>query len=91
MLDLSGLFAPPASEDQRKKSIDVDHAGETLDHRILLAIEPKIARGDAVEVDEPIATKDRTVGARIAGRIRCCVIMEGGEPSRLERSLPFHR
>jgi len=70
MLDLSSLLAPPAAERERRKTIEIDHnAEETLDDRILKVIEPKLARGEVVEVREQIHTENRSVGARIAGRM----------------------
>jgi glutamate synthase (NADPH/NADH) large chain/glutamate synthase (ferredoxin) len=69
MLDLSGFFAEPAPADQRRKSVDLDPQPETLDQKILAIAGPAIAEGQSVNVAEPIATKDRTVGARIAGEI----------------------
>ena len=35
MLDLSGFFAEPAPEDQRRKTVSLDPQGETLDQRML--------------------------------------------------------
>jgi glutamate synthase (NADPH/NADH) large chain/glutamate synthase (ferredoxin) len=69
MLDLSSLFAKPAPEEQRRKTIDIDEPGDTLDRKILEIAGPAIAKGQSVNVAEKIATKDRTVGATIAGEI----------------------
>jgi glutamate synthase (ferredoxin) len=69
MLDLSGFFAEPAPEEQRRKSIDLDAQPETLDQRILAIAGPAIAEGQSVNVAEKIETRDRTVGATIAGQI----------------------
>ncbi|MGI8405578.1 MAG: glutamate synthase large subunit [Thermomicrobiales bacterium] len=70
MLDLSSLLAAPSAENDRRKSMEVDHnAEETLDDRILKTIEPKLARGEVVNVSERIQTEHRSVGARIAGRM----------------------
>ena len=70
MLDLSTLFAEPAPEDQRRKSIDLDPQAETLDQRILAAVGAAIEVGGIVDIADRIETKDRTVGATIAGRDR---------------------
>jgi glutamate synthase (NADPH/NADH) large chain/glutamate synthase (ferredoxin) len=70
MLDLSSLFAEPAPEDQRKKSMDTPLDGMiTLDERMLEIVGPALEDGRAVSLHETIETKDRTVGARIAGQI----------------------
>lgn len=83
MLDLSGLLAAPAAPSDRRKSIEIDHnAEETLDDRLLKAIEPALASGEVVEMRETIATEHRTVGARIAGRI---AVLRAQNPTPLER------
>jgi glutamate synthase domain-containing protein 3 len=70
LLDLSSLFAEPAAEDQRKKSMDTPlDEGLTLDQRMLEVVGPALEDGRAVSLHEVIETKDRTVGARIAGQI----------------------
>jgi glutamate synthase domain-containing protein 2/glutamate synthase domain-containing protein 3 len=77
MLDLSALFAEPAAPEQRKKSIEIEHPGPTLDERMLEIVGPALEDGRAVTLHETIATPDRTVGARIAGQI---ALMQGTEP-----------
>ena len=69
MLDLSGLFAVPAEASARKKSIDIEHPGPTLDERMLEIVGPALEEDRAVTLHEVIRTPDRTVGARIAGMI----------------------
>jgi glutamate synthase (ferredoxin) len=69
MLDLRGFFAEPAPDDQRRKTVDLDPQPETLDQRILAIVGPAIAEGQSVNIAEKIETKDRTVGATIAGQI----------------------
>jgi len=70
MLDLSSLLAEPAAEDDRRKSLDIDHDAEvTLDKQLLEQIEPALSAGRGIELSSFITTKDRTVGARIAGRM----------------------
>ena len=69
LLDLSPLFAEPASEDVRRKTIDVSDAKPTLDDEILAEFGQAIREGRSVSVNKAIATPDRTVGAQIAGQI----------------------
>jgi glutamate synthase domain-containing protein 2/glutamate synthase domain-containing protein 1/glutamate synthase domain-containing protein 3 len=69
MLDLDALFAEPAPEKQRRKMIDLDPQPETLDQCILATVGAAIEVGGSVDIADRIETKDRTVGARIAGRI----------------------
>jgi glutamate synthase (ferredoxin) len=69
LLDLSALFATPAAESERKKSITITDETETLDQKILRIAGPAIAEGQSVNVAEQIATPNRTVGATIAGEI----------------------
>ncbi|HQY32098.1 MAG TPA: glutamate synthase subunit alpha, partial [Thermomicrobiales bacterium] len=67
--DLAALTATPAAENLRCKSVDLDPQPPTLDQKLLAVIGPAIAEGQSVNVHEPIATRDRSVGARIAGEI----------------------
>jgi glutamate synthase domain-containing protein 2/glutamate synthase domain-containing protein 3 len=69
MLDLGALFAEPAPENQRRKTIDLEPQSETLDQRILATVGAAIEVGGSVDISDRIETKDRTAGARIAGRI----------------------
>jgi glutamate synthase domain-containing protein 2/glutamate synthase domain-containing protein 1/glutamate synthase domain-containing protein 3 len=70
LLDLSSLFAEPADATERKKSMDTPlEAGRTLDEQMLDVVGPALQDGRAVSLHETIQTKDRTVGARIAGQI----------------------
>jgi glutamate synthase (NADPH/NADH) large chain/glutamate synthase (ferredoxin) len=69
LLDLSPLFPEPASEDVRRKTIDVSDARPTLDDEILAEFGQAIREGRSVSVNKLIATPDRTVGAQIAGQI----------------------
>src|SRR3712207_878790 len=64
-LDLSAFFAEPAPEDQRRKTVEIDEPGDTLNRKILAVAGPAIAKGQSVNVAEKIATRDRTVGATI--------------------------
>src|SRR5215218_224019 len=72
LLDLSSLFATPAPAEERKHTISIPHDTDTLDRKILRMAGPAIAEGQAVNVAEPIATPNRTVGATIAGQIALC-------------------
>ncbi|MDP9368817.1 MAG: glutamate synthase large subunit [Chloroflexota bacterium] len=69
LLDLTGLFAAPAPEADRKKSLDIDRVGETLDARILRAAGAALEDGRPVGAVTPIRTEHRTVGAKLAGEI----------------------
>ncbi|MFM9108628.1 MAG: glutamate synthase large subunit [Chloroflexota bacterium] len=66
MLDLSAMFAPPAPEHERKKSVDLPREGETIDDRLLPRIIEAIEAGRPVSLESAIATPDRTAGAKIA-------------------------
>ena len=80
MLDLTALMAPVAPEADRKKTIDIDHnAEETLDDQILAEIDGKLQTGELVSLSRTIATKNRTVGARVAGRMS--ILREQRDPS----------
>jgi glutamate synthase domain-containing protein 2/glutamate synthase domain-containing protein 3 len=83
LLDLSGLLAEPAPEDQRRKTLSIDHNAEpTLDDEILAEIAPKLARGEPIDISRPIRTENRTVGARIAGHI---TVQRESTPTPLDR------
>ncbi len=69
LLDLSSLFAEPAAEEARRKTIGIADADETIDDRILAQYGDAIRGSGHVHVDERITTKDRTVGAQVAGAI----------------------
>jgi glutamate synthase domain-containing protein 2/glutamate synthase domain-containing protein 1/glutamate synthase domain-containing protein 3 len=82
LLDLSSLLATPAEESERRKFIDIDHDAEnTLDKQLLGPIEEALAAGRGIELSETITTKDRTVGARIAGRM---TVLRETQPSPME-------
>ncbi len=68
-LDLSALFAEPAAENERKKSLDIVDPTPTLDQQILEVAGPAIQEGRSVSISLPIATPNRTVGATVAGEI----------------------
>nr|MBA2248406.1 glutamate synthase subunit alpha [Chloroflexia bacterium] len=83
LLDLSALLVAPAEESARRKSVEIDHhADETLDMRILAAIAPRLATGEAVEIEETIHTEHRTVGARIAGHM---TMLRENTPTPMDR------
>ncbi len=69
LLDLSSLFAEPAAEHVRRKTIELTDANETIDDRILAQYGDVIRGSGQIEVEERITTKDRTVGAQVAGAI----------------------
>ena len=83
LLDLSGLMAEPAAESERRKSLDIDHnAVPTLDDEILAEIGASLEGGKPVEVHKPIKTENRTVGARIAGRM---TVLRENTPTPMDR------
>jgi glutamate synthase (NADPH/NADH) large chain/glutamate synthase (ferredoxin) len=70
LLDLSSLLPEPAAENDRRKSLDIDHdSADTLDKRLLAQIEPALLAGEGIDLAASITTEDRTVGARISGRM----------------------
>jgi len=69
LLDLSSLFAEPAAETVRRKTIGLTDADETIDDRILAQHGDAIRGTGHVSISERITTKDRTVGAQVAGAI----------------------
>jgi glutamate synthase domain-containing protein 2/glutamate synthase domain-containing protein 1/glutamate synthase domain-containing protein 3 len=69
LLDVSALLPAPASEDRRRKSIEVDRSDEVLDDRLWAQIQSHLAQGQPVDMSSPVQTSDRTVGARIAGNL----------------------
>ncbi|MEJ7838209.1 MAG: glutamate synthase large subunit, partial [Thermomicrobiales bacterium] len=82
LLDLSSLLPAPAPELERRKSLDINHdAEETLDKHLLAQIEEALASGRGVDISGVISTKDRTVGARISGRM---TQLRETQPSPLE-------
>ena len=83
LLDLSGLLAEPAPEEQRRQTMVIDHnATPTLDDEILAEIGPRLAAGEPIEISRPIRTANRTVGARIAGYL---TVQRESTPTPLER------
>jgi glutamate synthase domain-containing protein 2/glutamate synthase domain-containing protein 1/glutamate synthase domain-containing protein 3 len=69
LMDLSPLFAEPAAEDARRKTIDIRDDRRTIDDEILSEFGDSIRDGRSVSTHKQIATPDRTVGAQIAGEI----------------------
>ena len=68
-LDLSGLFATPAAEAQRKKSMERPQDPSTLDDTMLPQVISAIEHGKKVALRAEIRTADRTVGAKVANAI----------------------
>jgi glutamate synthase domain-containing protein 3 len=66
MLDVSELFAVPAPEEQRRKSVPLGPQAATLDDAVLELAGGAIARGESVTIDVDIRTENRTVGAKVA-------------------------
>jgi glutamate synthase (ferredoxin) len=69
MLDVSGFFAEPAPEEQRRKHIDVTPQGATLDDAVLELAGAAIPDGTPFQVEMEIKTENRTVGAKVAHAI----------------------
>ncbi|MDQ7829717.1 MAG: glutamate synthase large subunit [Armatimonadota bacterium] len=70
-VDLRELLTPPAAPGPRRcvqpRNVRAEPAG--LDDRLLARVWPRVQRGETVRAAYPIANTDRTVGARLAGRI----------------------
>ncbi|HEY7031831.1 MAG TPA: glutamate synthase large subunit [Thermomicrobiales bacterium] len=69
LLDPTPLFAEPAAEDVRRKTIDVRDTRQTIDDMVLETLGDAIREGRSVSVTHTIGTPDRTVGAKIAGEL----------------------
>ncbi|GIW03508.1 MAG: glutamate synthase [Thermomicrobiales bacterium] len=69
MLDLTPLFAAPAPDIERRKTIDVHDAQPTIDDWMLETVGDAIREGRSVSIKHQIGTPDRTVGARVAGEL----------------------
>jgi glutamate synthase (ferredoxin) len=69
LLNLSGLFAAPAAEEARRKTVTMPNDDPTLDDRILQVAGPALDQGWSVSVAERIRTEHRSVGAKLAGEI----------------------
>jgi glutamate synthase domain-containing protein 2/glutamate synthase domain-containing protein 1/glutamate synthase domain-containing protein 3 len=81
LLELDSLFAEPAAEDVRRKTMSITHERKTIDDRVLAAHGDAIRGHESVSVEMPITTKDRTVGAQVAGVIALAHgLYELGEP-----------
>jgi glutamate synthase domain-containing protein 2/glutamate synthase domain-containing protein 1/glutamate synthase domain-containing protein 3 len=68
-LDVSELFAEPAPESQRRKSVPLSPQAATLDDAVLELAGDAIANGEPVAVDVDVRTENRTVGAKVAHAI----------------------
>ncbi|HVL24853.1 MAG TPA: glutamate synthase large subunit [Thermomicrobiales bacterium] len=70
MLDVSALLPAPAAPEVRRKTVEIDRSKERyLDDRLWEEIESRLAISGNVEIAAAVRTSDRTVGARIAGRL----------------------
>jgi glutamate synthase (NADPH/NADH) large chain/glutamate synthase (ferredoxin) len=69
LLDPTSLFAEPAAEEVRRKTIEVRDTRQTIDDWMLETVGEAIRDGRSVSVTHRIATPDRTVGAKIAGEL----------------------
>jgi glutamate synthase domain-containing protein 2/glutamate synthase domain-containing protein 1/glutamate synthase domain-containing protein 3 len=81
LLQLDSLFAEPAAEEVRRKTMSITHERKTIDDRVLEEHGAAIRGAGHVSIDLPITTKDRTVGAQVAGAIALAHgLYELGEP-----------
>jgi glutamate synthase (ferredoxin) len=69
LLDPSPLFAEPAAEEVRRKTLDVRDTRKTIDDWMIETVGEAIRDGRSVSVTHRIATPDRTVGAKVAGEL----------------------
>jgi glutamate synthase (NADPH/NADH) large chain/glutamate synthase (ferredoxin) len=69
MLDVSELFAEPAAEHLRRKSVPLDPQASTLDDAVLELARDTIANGEPIVVEMDVRTENRTVGAKVAHAI----------------------
>jgi glutamate synthase domain-containing protein 2/glutamate synthase domain-containing protein 3 len=69
MLDVSPLFATPAPDLERRKTVPLTPQGSTLDDAVLAIAGDAIAHGEPVSVEMGIRTENRTVGAKLANAV----------------------
>lgn len=68
-LKIGQLLAEPAPSEMRRKTVEMKRSNDLLSDRLWAQIEPDLAKGQDIEIESPISTSDRTVGARIAGNL----------------------
>ena len=69
-LDLSGIIAEPAGDDDRYKTREQTHEiDESLDWDLIDAAEPALESGEPVAVDTEIDNVDRAVGATLSNAV----------------------
>ncbi|SFS01467.1 glutamate synthase (NADPH/NADH) large chain [Halomicrobium zhouii] len=69
-LDLSGLLAEPAGDDDPYKTREQNHdVDEQLDWDLIDAAEPALERGEPVTIATDVDNADRAVGATLSNRI----------------------
>ncbi|MGH2614977.1 MAG: glutamate synthase large subunit [Thermomicrobiales bacterium] len=69
LLDVTPLFAEPAPEAQRRKSVPLSPQAATLDDAVIELAGDAIANGESFAIDMDVRTENRTVGARVAHAI----------------------
>lgn len=69
MLRIGDLLAEPAPFNLRMKSVEINRPNDSLSERLWELIEPQLPAGGEINIESPINTSDRTVGARIAGHL----------------------
>jgi glutamate synthase domain-containing protein 3 len=77
-LDVSELFADPAPEAERRKSVPLSEQPSTLDDAVIELAGEAIANGEPFRIDIDVRTENRTVGAKVAHAIT--VHHSGGLP-----------
>jgi len=69
-LDLSGIIAEPAGDDDRYRTREQTHeVDESMDWELIEAAEPALESGEPVAIDTEIDNVDRTVGATLSNAI----------------------
>jgi glutamate synthase (NADPH/NADH) large chain len=69
-LDLSGIIADPAGDDDRYKTREQTHdVDESMDWELIEAAEPALESGEPVAVDTAIDNVDRAVGATLSNAV----------------------
>jgi len=69
-LDLSGIIAEPAGDDDRYKTREQTHeVDESIDWELIDAAEPALESGDPVAIDTEVDNVDRTVGATLSNAV----------------------
>jgi len=69
-LDLSGIIAEPAGDDDRYKTREQTHeVDESIDWELIDAAEPALESGEPVAIDTEVDNVDRTIGATLSNAV----------------------